>query len=53
VVKDSRGTRIEEYAVIPLLAGFRPAFALSTADQESVYQRVFALSSTEVTELVR
>jgi hypothetical protein len=53
IVKDSRGTRVEEYAVIPLLAGFRPAFAVSPADQDTVYQRVFALSSTEVTELVR
>ncbi len=53
IVKDSRGTRVEEYAVIPFLAGFRPAFAVSPADQDTVYQRVFALSSTEVTELVR
>ena len=53
VVKDSAGARIEEYDVIPVKSGLRPTFALSQADQDTVYQRVFAFSSTEVTELVR
>jgi poly-gamma-glutamate synthesis protein (capsule biosynthesis protein) len=53
VVKDSTGARIEEYDVVPVLAGLQPAFAPPGADQDTVYQRAFALSSTEVTELVR
>jgi poly-gamma-glutamate synthesis protein (capsule biosynthesis protein) len=52
IVKDSLGTRIEGYSVLPVLAGACPSFAVDRADRDTIFHRIRTLSSPEVTELV-
>ncbi len=47
IARDSLGTRVEGYAVLPLLAGLRPTFALPPGDREAVNSRVRAMSPLE------
>ncbi len=48
--KDSLGTRVESFHCLPVAAGFRPRFVTSGADADSMYGRIIAFSSREVTE---
>lgn len=52
IVKDSLGTRIEGFSVLPVLAGACPSFAVGGADRDTINHRIRALSSPEVTEHV-
>lgn len=52
IEKDSLGTRIGDYRVLPLLAGLRPTFDLPRADRDTIDHRVRALSSSEGMRLV-
>jgi poly-gamma-glutamate capsule biosynthesis protein CapA/YwtB (metallophosphatase superfamily) len=53
IVKDTLGARVEGYSVLPVLAGACPSFAVDRADRDTIYHRIRALSSPEVTEHVR
>ncbi len=52
IEKDSVGTRIERCDVLPLRAGARPTFELTSAERDSITQRVSRLSTPALTRLV-
>jgi poly-gamma-glutamate capsule biosynthesis protein CapA/YwtB (metallophosphatase superfamily) len=53
VVKDSAGTRLDWYAIVPLRCGLQPTFDLRGSEADSIRDRVRSLSSLEVTEHIR
>ncbi len=52
IVKDSLGTRIERWGAVPLRAGARPTFELTSSERDSIEHRVRALSTPESMRLV-
>lgn len=47
IVRDSLGTRVEGYQVLPLLAGLRPTFVLREDDRDAITRRARAMSLHE------
>ena len=50
VVKDSLGTRIEEYHLLPVRSGFQPTFAVNADERAEIMERAQLLSTEAVAE---
>lgn len=53
IVKDTAGSRLDWYTIVPLRCGVQPTFALRASEADSIRDRVRQLSSLEVTEHIR